>query len=138
MFETTFYRFVPSTFEDLEELFNRNGIAFVIKEDTTEEIQKFVNWIGNLTPYEDHIATYIIITGEVLNKCYSEYWEYKKLFPDDIVFLGFYLDEMEDRDTVIGELGFEPGDHFWIQELLMGDIDYIDDAINERKRINDL
>lgn len=138
MFETTFYRFEPVTKEEMDEVYDRDGIAFVIKEDTTEEVRKHINWIANLTPYEDHMATYIIITGEILNRCYSEYWGYEKLFPNDITFVAFYLDEMEDRNTVIGELGFDPGDHFWVQNLLMGDIDYINNAIKERKRLNDL
>lgn len=138
MFETTFYRFEPVTKEEMDEVYDRDGIVFVIKEDTTEEVRKYINWIANLTPYEDHMATYIIITGEILNRCYSEYWGYEKLFPNDITFVAFYLDEMEDRNTVIGELGFDPGDHFWVQNLLMGDIDYINNAIKERKRLNDL
>lgn len=118
MFETTFYRFVPVTKEEMDEVYDREGIAFVIKEDTTEEVKKIINRIASLTPYEDHMATYIIITGDVLNKYYSEYWEYKRLYPDDITFLAFYLDEMEDRNPVLGE--FKLNELFWTDDLIMG------------------
>lgn len=118
MFETTFYRFVPVTKEEMDEVYDREGIAFIIKEDTIEEIKKILTRIASLTPYEDHTATYIIITGDVLNKYYSEYWEYKKLYPDDITFLAFYLDEMEDRNPVLGE--FKLDELFWTDDLIMG------------------
>ena len=118
MFETTFYRFVPVRKEEMDEVYDREGIAFVIKEDTTEEVKKIINRIASLTPYEDHMATYIIITGDVLNKYYSEYWEYKRLYPDDITFLAFYLDEMEDRNPVLGE--FKLNELFWTDDLIMG------------------
>ena len=118
MFKTTFYRFVPVTKEEINEVYDREGIAFVIKEDTTEEVKKIINRIASLTPYEDHMATYIIITGDVLNKYYSEYWEYKRLYPDDITFLAFYLDEMEDRNPVLGE--FKLNELFWTDDLIMG------------------
>ena len=118
MFKTTFYRFVPVTKEEINEVYDREGIAFVIKEDTTEEVKKIINRISSLTPYEDHMATYIIITGDVLNKYYSEYWEYKRLYPDDITFLAFYLDEMEDRNPVLGE--FKLNELFWTDDLIMG------------------
>ena len=118
MFETTFYRFEPVTKEEMDEVYDRDGIAFVIKEDTTEEVKKIINRIASLTPYEDHMATYIIITGDVLNKYYSEYWEYKRLYPDDITFLAFYLDEMEDRNPVLGE--FKLNELFWTDDLIMG------------------
>ena len=118
MFKTTFYRFVPVTKEEMNEVYDREGIAFVIKEDTTEEVKKIINRIASLTPYEDHMATYIIITGNVLNKYYSEYWEYKRLYPDDITFLAFYLDEMEDRNPVLGE--FKLNELFWTDDLIMG------------------
>lgn len=118
MFKTTFYRFVPVTKEEMNEVYDREGIAFVIKEDTTEEVKKIINRIASLTPYEDHTATYIIITGDVLNKYYSEYWEYKRLYPDDITFLAFYLDEMEDRNPVLGE--FKLNELFWTDDLIMG------------------
>ena len=118
MFKTTFYRFVPVTKEEMDEVYDREGIAFVIKEDTTEEVKKIINRIASLTPYEDHMATYIIITGDVLNKYYSEYWEYKRLYPDDITFLAFYLDEMEDRNPVLGE--FKLNELFWTDDLIMG------------------
>lgn len=118
MFKTTFYRFVPVTKEEMNEVYDREGIAFVIKEDTTEEVKKIINRIASLTPYEDHMATYIIITGDVLNKYYSEYWEYKRLYPDDITFLAFYLDEMEDRNPVLGE--FKLNELFWTDDLIMG------------------
>lgn len=118
MFKTTFYRFVPVTKEEMDEVYDREGIAFVIKEDTTEEVKKIINRIASLTPYEDHMATYIIITGDVLNKYYSEYWEYKRLYPDDITFLTFYLDEMEDRNPVLGE--FKLNELFWTDDLIMG------------------
>ena len=69
MFKTTFYRFEPVIKEEMDDIFeNRDAIAFVIKEDTTKEVKKYINWIASLTPYEDHMATYIIITGEILNK----------------------------------------------------------------------
>ena len=118
MFKTTFYRFVPVTKEEMNEVYDREGIAFVIKEDTTEEVKKIINRIASLTPYEDHTATYIIITGDVLNKYYSEYWEYKRLYPDNITFLAFYLDEMEDRNPVLGE--FKLNELFWTDDLIMG------------------
>ncbi len=118
MFETTFYRFVPVTKEEMDEVYDREGIAFIIKEDTIEEIKKILTRIASLTPYEDHTATYIIITGDVLNKYYSEYWEYKRLYPDDITFLAFYLDEMEDRNPVLGE--FELDEFFWVDDLIEG------------------
>ena len=135
MFETTFYRFVPITKEEIDDVFeNRDAIAFVIKEDTTKEIQKFVDWVASLTPYEEHMATYIIITGEVLNKYYSEFWDYEKPYPDDITFLAFDLNEMEDRNAVLGELGF--GDNFWVTDLICGFV--IEETIKEQERINDL
>lgn len=118
MFETTFYRFVPVTKEELDEVYDREGIAFVIKEDSTEEVKKIINKIASLTPYKDHMATYIIITGDILNKYYSEYWEYKRLYPDDITFLAFYLDEMEDRNPVLGEFGLN--EFFWVDDLIEG------------------
>lgn len=118
MFETTFYRFVPVTKEEMDEVYDREGIAFIIKEDTIEEIKKILTRIASLTPYEDHTATYIIITGDVLNKYYSEYWEYKRLYPDDITFLAFYLDEMEDRNPVLGE--FRLDELFWVDDLIEG------------------
>ena len=43
MFKTTFYRFVPVTKEEMNEVYDREGIAFVIKEDTTEEVKKIRN-----------------------------------------------------------------------------------------------
>lgn len=134
MFEITFYRFKPATKEDMDEFFDRDAIAFVIKEDATEEVRKHIDWIGNLTPYEDHMGTYIIITGEILNKYYSEFWDYERPYPDDITFVAFYLDEMEDPDTVIGELGF--GDNFWVENLICG-FD-VNEAIKEWERVNDL
>ena len=134
MFETTFYRFVPITKEEIDDVFeNRDAIAFVIKEDTTKEIQKFVDWVASLTPYEEHMATYIIITGKVLNKYYSEFWDYEKPYPDDITFLAFDLDEMEDRNAVLGELGF--GDNFWVTDLVCGFV--VEETIKEQERIND-
>lgn len=134
MFETTFYRFVPITKEEIDDVFeNKDAIAFVIKEDTTKEIQKFVDWVASLTPYEEHMATYIIITGEVLNKYYSEFWDYEKPYPDDITFLAFDLNEMEDRNAVLGELGF--GDNFWVTDLVCGFV--VEETIKEQERIND-
>lgn len=135
MFETTFYRFEPVIKEEMDDIFeNRDAIAFVIKEDTTKEVKKYINWIASLTPYEDHMATYIIITGEILNKYYSEFWDYERPYPNDITFLAFDLDEMEDRNAVLGELGF--GDNFWVTDLVCGFC--IEETIKEQERINDL
>lgn len=135
MFETTFYRFEPVIKEEMDDIFeNRDAIAFVIKEDTTKEVKKYINWIASLTPYEDHMATYIIITGEILNKYYSEFWDYERPYPNDITFLAFDLNEMEDRNAVLGELGF--GDNFWVTDLVCGFC--IEETIKEQERINDL
>lgn len=135
MFETTFYRFEPVIKEEMDDIFeNRDAIAFVIKEDTTKEVKKYINWIASLTPYENHMATYIIITGEILNKYYSEFWDYERPYPNDITFLAFDLNEMEDRDAVLGELGF--GDNFWVTDLVCGFC--IEETIKEQERINDL
>jgi len=135
MFETTFYRFEPVIKEEMDDIFeNRDAIAFVIKEDTTKEVKKYINWIASLTPYEDHMATYIIITGEILNKYYGEFWDYERPYPNDITFLAFDLNEMEDRNAVLGELGF--GDNFWVTDLVCGFC--IEETIKEQERINDL
>lgn len=135
MFETTFYRFEPVIKEEMDDIFeNRDAIAFVIKEDTTKEVKKYINWIASLTPYEDHMATYIIITGKILNKYYSEFWDYERPYPNDITFLAFDLNEMEDRNAVLGELGF--GDNFWVTDLVCGFC--IEETIKEQERINDL
>lgn len=135
MFETTFYRFEPVIKEEMDDIFeNRDAIAFVIKEDTTKEVKKYINWVASLTPYEDHTATYIIITGEILNKYYSEFWDYERPYPNDITFLAFDLNEMEDRNAVLGELGF--GDNFWVTDLVCGFC--IEETIKEQERINDL
>ena len=135
MFETTFYRFEPVIKKEMDDIFeNRDAIAFVIKEDTTKEVKKYINWIASLTPYEDHMATYIIITGEILNKYYSEFWDYERPYPNDITFLAFDLNEMEDRNAVLGELGF--GDNFWVTDLVCGFC--IEETIKEQERINDL
>lgn len=135
MFETTFYRFEPVIKEEMDDIFeNRDAIAFVIKEDTTKEVKKYINWIASLTPYEDHMATYIIITGEILNKYYSEFWDYERPYLNDITFLAFDLNEMEDRNAVLGELGF--GDNFWVTDLVCGFC--IEETIKEQERINDL
>lgn len=135
MFKTTFYRFEPVIKEEMDDIFeNRDAIAFVIKEDTTKEVKKYINWVASLTPYEDHMATYIIITGEILNKYYSEFWDYERPYPNDITFLAFDLNEMEDRNAVLGELGF--GDNFWVTDLVCGFC--IEETIKEQERINDL
>lgn len=135
MFETTFYRFEPVIKEEMDDIFeNRDAIAFVIKEDTTKEVKKYINWVASLTPYEDHMATYIIITGEILNKYYSEFWDYERPYPNDITFLAFDLNEMEDRNAVLGELRF--GDNFWVTDLVCGFC--IEETIKEQERINDL
>ena len=135
MFKTTFYRFEPVIKEEMDDIFeNRDAIAFVIKEDTTKEVKKYINWIASLTPYEDHMATYIIITGEILNKYYGEFWDYERPYPNDITFLAFDLNEMEDRNAVLGELGF--GDNFWVSDLVCGFC--IEETIKEQERINDL
>ena len=134
MFKTTFYRFEPATLDDMEEVRSREGLGFVIKADTTEEVQKYVNWIGNLTPYEDHMGTYIIITGKILNKYYSTTWNYEKLYPDDMILLGFYLDEVEDREAVIDDLKLD--DLFWLEDIIRGF--YIDEVINKWRIVNDL
>lgn len=134
MFNITFYRFEPATKEDMEKIYNGRILGFLIKEDTTEEVQKYVNWIGNLTPYEDHMGTYIIITGKILNKYYSEFFEYETLYPDDMIFVAFDLDEMEDSDMVVGNI--EGNNHFWMDRIIMGI--FMEDAIREWEKINDL
>ena len=134
MFKTTFYRFEPATLDDMEEVRNREGLGFVIKADTTEEVQKYVNWIGNLTPYKDHMGTYIIITGKILNKYYSTTWNYEKLYPDDMILLGFYLDEVEDREAVIDDLKLD--DLLWLEDIIRGFC--IDEVIDKWRIVNDL
>lgn len=134
MFQTTFYRFEPVTIDDMEEIRNRDGLGFVIKTDTTEEVQKYIDWLSSLTPYEDHMATYIIITGEILNKYYSTIWNYEKLYPNNMILLGFYLDEMEDRDAVIDAL--ELDDLLWLEDIIRGF--YINEVIDKWRKINDL
>ena len=133
MFDITFYRFEPVTKEDMEEIYDKRILGFIIKEDTTEEVQKYVNWIGNLTPYEDHMGTYIIITGKILNKYYSEFFEYETLYPDDLTFVAFDLDEMEDSDMVVGNI---EGNIFWMDRIIMGI--FMEDTIREWEKINDL
>ena len=133
MFDITFYRFEPATKEDMEKIYNGRILGFLIKEDTTEEVQKYVNWIGNLTPYEDHMGTYIIITGKILNKYYSEFFEYETLYPDDLTFVAFDLDEMEDSDMVVGNI---EGNFFWMDRIIMGI--FMEDTIREWEKINDL
>lgn len=130
MFDITFYRFEPTTKEDMEEIYDKRILGFIIKEDTTEEVQKYVNWIGNLTPYEDHMGTYIIITGKILNKYYSEFFEYETLYPDDLTFVAFDLDEMEDSDMVVGNI---EGNIFWMDRIIMGI--FMEDTIREWEKI---
>lgn len=134
MFNITFYRFEPATKEDMEEIYNKRTLGFLIKKDTTEEVQKYVNWIGELTPYEDHMGTYIIITGKILNEYYSDFFEYDFLYPDDMTFVAFYLDEMEDCDMVIGNL--ESRNNFWMDDIIMGI--FMKDTIKEWEKVNDL
>lgn len=135
MFNITFYRFEPATKEDIDELlYNKRILGFIIKEDTTEEVQKFVNWIGNLTPYEDHMGTYIIITGKILNKYYSDFYDYETLYPDDLTFVAFDLDEMEDSDMVVGNI--EGKNNFWMDQVILGV--FMEDTIKEWEKINDL
>lgn len=131
MFDITFYRFEPTTKEDMEKIYNGRILGFIIKEDTTEEVQKYVNWIGNLTPYEDHMGTYIIITGKVLNKYYSEFFEYETLYPDDLTFVAFDLDEMEDSDMVVGNI--EGKNNFWMDQIILGI--FMEDTIREWEKI---
>lgn len=134
MFETTFYRFEPATLDDMEEVRSREGLGFVIKADTTEEVQKYINWIGNLTPYEHHMGTYIIITGKILNKYYSTTWNYERLYPDDMILLGFYLDETEDREAVIDDLKLD--DLLWLEDIIRGFC--IDEVIDKWRIVHDL
>lgn len=135
MFNITFYRFEPATKEDIDELlYNKRILGFIIKEDTTEEVQKFVNWIGNLTPYEDHMGTYIIITGKILNKYYSDFYDYETLYPDDLTFVAFDLDEMEDSDMVVGNI--KGKNNFWMDQVILGV--FMEDTIKEWEKINDL
>lgn len=132
MFDITFYRFEPATKDDMDEiLYNKRILGFIIKEDTTEEVQKFVNWIGNLTPYEDHMGTYIIITGKILNKYYSDLYDYEILYPDDLTFVAFDLDEMEDSDMVVGNI--EGNNYFWMDQIILGI--FMEDTIREWEKI---
>ena len=131
MFDITFYRFEPTTKEAMEKIYNGRILGFIIKEDTTEEVQKYVNRIGNLTPYEDHMGTYIIITGKILNKYYSEFFEYETLYPDDLTFVAFDLDEMEDSDMVVGNI--EGKNNFWMDQIILGI--FMEDTIREWEKI---
>lgn len=130
MGETTFYRYVPITEEDFRPFVEgKDAYVFPIKEDSDEEIQRWIDWALELTSFEFGTATYIIFTSETINRCCDAFdFSDGKKYPNAMTWVGFYLDEMDDPDTFILENLFEKT--YWCAEEVIEKF-YIEDIVKK-------
>lgn len=113
--EATFFRQDTTTKEDIEELIKNNAFTFCGTHDNNECVLYYANWILERTKFVLDVGTYIITYGETINKFYT--FSNGKKYPDDMVFLSFLPDEMDNPDDVF--LDSRDGlDMHWFDEII--------------------
>ena len=93
-----FNLFEVKTKEDVDTLFWRKAIGFILPNDDISTLQKYIDWIVQYVNFKDYNSTYIMLYGETINRL-NHYGE--EGLPNDLAFIGFFRDEMENPDIII-------------------------------------
>ena len=130
MTNVRFHLFEVETKEDVDTLFWRRAIGFILPNDDDDTLQKYIDWIVQYVDFKNYDSTYIMLYGETINKL-NHYG--KEGLPDDLAFIGFFRDEMENPDIIVEHTTlynvmelYDIADGTHTDEIKKGEFEYLD------------